>query len=222
MYYEAKIPCMDLRHRPGRSPGWRTRRAWAQSEPADSQQGQQATSEAQQAAPRPPWLFLGPRIGVGGEIAEPSDFNGTIQRLFPSGNSYFPVYSQLGIDLAERVPLAATGYNLSFSQLLTVSGLDQNFALPVLSLLLGVMTPFGLEASLGPQLEVANAGGGAFLAPSMVYAVGWRLTFGGISVPVTLFVNPLPPERRVRLAVLAGVDYGFSPSRPTPHPPFNY
>lgn len=211
---------------------------WAQSEPVSPQEGQQAPSEGQQqaasegqntgsagqrqAAPRPPWLFLGPRMGVGGEIAQPSDFNDTIQGLFPSGNSYFPVYSQLGINLAERVALAESGYNLSFSELFTVSGLDQNFAFPMLSLLLGLVTPFGLEASLGPQLELANNGSGAFLAPSMVYAIGWRLSFHGISVPVTVFVNPLPPDRRVRLAVLAGVDYGFSPPGPTPRPPFNY
>jgi hypothetical protein len=204
---------------------------WAQDDAGGAQQGQQATlplppqaaPDAQQAAPRPPWLFIGPRVGVGGEIAQPSDFNDSVQRLFPSGNSYFPVYSQLGVDVAERIPLAETGYHLFFNQLFTVSGLDQNYALPVFSLLLGAMTPFGLEAALGPQLELANSGSGSYVAPSIVYALGWRFSVDGISIPLTLFVNPLPPTRWVRLTVLAGVDYGFSPSRPKPPtPPFNY
>lgn len=181
-----------------------------------------AAPSAAPAAPRTPWLFLGPRIGISGEISQPSDFNDTIQRFFPTGHSYFPVYSQIGVDLSERISLAQTGYHLFFSQLLTVSGLDQNFALPVFDLLLGAMTPFGLEAALGPQLELANDGSSTYLAPSMVYAVGWRFSISGLSLPVMLFVDPLPPTRRVRLTVLAGVDYGFVPPGPKPPSPFNY
>ena len=191
--------------------------AWTQDE------GGAAPAQAEPPSPpRSPWLYLGPRIGVGGEIAQPSDFNDTVQRIFPSGHAYFPVYSQIGLDLSERVPLAQTGFHLSFSQLLTVVGLDQNFALPVLDLLLGATTPFGLEAGLGPQLELADDGSGISLAPSIVYAVGWRFSFGGVSLPVMMFIDPLPPTRRVRLAVLAGVDYGFTPPGPRPPAPFNY
>jgi hypothetical protein len=191
--------------------------------PAPAQSPAPSPAPAQPpAAPRPPWLFLGPRIGISGEISQPSDFNDTIQRFFPTGHSYFPVYSQIGVDLSERISLAQTGYHLFFSQLLTVSGLDQNFALPVLDLLLGAMTPFGLEAALGPQLELANDGSSTYLAPSMVYAVGWRFSISGLSLPVMLFVDPLPPTRRVRLTVLAGVDYGFTPPGPKPPSPFNY
>jgi len=191
--------------------------AWAQDE------GGTAPAQAEPSPPpRSPWLSLGPRVGVGGEIAQPSDFNDTVQRIFPSGHTYFPVYSQIGVDLSEQVPLAQTGFHLYFSQLLTVVGLDQNFALPVLDLLLGATTPFGLEAGLGPQLELADDGSGVSLAPSIVYAVGWRFSFGGVSLPVMMFVDPLPPTRRLRLAVLAGVDYGFTPPAPKPPAPFNY
>jgi len=193
----------------------------AQAAPGTADQGPAAPS-VQPEQPRAPWLFLGPRIGVGGEISQPSDFNDTIQRFFPSGHSYFPVYSQIGLDLSERVSLADTGYHLFFSQLLIVSGLDQNFALPSFSVLIGAMAPFGLEVALGPQVELADDGNGAYVAPSLVYAVGYRLRVGGLSLPVTVFVDPLPPTRRVRLTVLAGVDYGFAPSRPKPPPPFNY
>ncbi len=194
----------------------------AQGAPGAAAKEQNPSAADQPEPQRVPWLYVGPRIGVGGEIAQPSNFNDTVQRVFPSGHSYFPVYSQIGLDLSERVSLAETGYHFFFSQLLAVSGLDQNFALPSLSFLLGAMTPFGLEAALGPQLELANDGGGAYVAPSLVYAVGYRLHVGFVSIPVMLFVDPLPPNRRIRLTILAGVDYGFAPSRPKPPPAFNY
>ena len=168
------------------------------------------------------WLYVGPRIAVAGEIAQPADFNAEIQRFYPSSSSYFPVYSQIGVEVGERVSLAGSGYRLSFREQVLVAGLDQNFALPVFRLMLGVLTPFGLEAAIGPQLELGYGSSTAGVSPSLVYSLGWRFSFGAVSVPVFVVADPLPPNRKVRVSIMAGVDYGFSPARPKPTAPFNY
>ncbi len=181
-------------------------------------------ASAQSEGPPPsPWLFLGLRVAVAGEITQPAGFNAAIQSFYPSPNAYFPVYSQIGLNLAEQVSIAESGYRLSFSELVLLSGLDQNFALPLLRLMVGVLMPFGLEAGLGPQLELTKTSSAIGVAPSLIYSIGWRFSIGAVTLPVTLVVDPLPPERHVRVSLMAGVDYGLSPSRPpTPKTPFNY
>jgi len=182
-----------------------------------------AADSAGAGAPAEPWFFLGPRVAVAGEVAQPADFNAEIQRFYPSASTYFPVYSQIGLEIAERLSAMGSGYRLSFREQLLISGLDQNFALPVARVLLGVLTPFGLEAAIGPQLELVYSGSALGVAPSLVYSVGWRFSLGSISVPVFAVAEPLPPDRKARISVMAGVDYGFAPARPAkPQTPFNY
>lgn len=174
---------------------------------------------------RTPWLLVGGRIGAAYEYAKPSEFNALIQPFFPSHNSYFPVYSILGVSLTESIAISNTGFRLALTQLPTVSGLDQNYAMPRLTLLVGVQTGFGLEGGVGAQLEpvVASKGSGVEVGPSLVYSVGWRFTFGKVSVPITLMADPLPPHRHPRASLMAGIDYGFAPSAPKrPKSPFNY
>ncbi|HUJ66122.1 MAG TPA: hypothetical protein VLX59_11325 [Acidimicrobiales bacterium] len=172
-------------------------------------------------AAKPPWLFVGARVAVVGEIAKPSAFNTEIQRIWAGTRSYFPVYSQLGLEATEMIPIDGSGFHVSLGEQVLVAGLDQNFALPMFRLLLGVAMPFGLEVALAPQLEPAYIHG-LVAAPSLAYAVGWRFPLGAIQIPVTLVLDPLPPARRVRLSVMGGIQYGFRPSRPVARTPFNY
>ena len=195
--------------------------AWAAGTSSPAASGSSVAASQSSA----PWLFVGGRIGAGYEYAKPSDFNSLIQPFFPSANSYFPVYSTLGLSVTESIAIAQTGFRFTMTQLPSVSGLEQNYAMPRLTLLFGVQTGFGLEGGVGPQIEpvVASAGSGVAVGPSLVYAVGWRFSFGRVSVPVTLMVDPLPPHRHPRATLMAGIDYGFAPKAPKPRrAPFNY
>lgn len=174
------------------------------------------------AAVRQPWLHVGGRIGVTYEFGNKAEFNNAVQQFYPNNFTYFPLYSRVGAALSERVPIGKTGHRFTVSQLLEVTGLDQNFALPSLTLLMGVETSFGLEAGLGPKLELSIANGGYYLAPSLVYAVGWRFQANQVEFPVAVLVEPFPPQRRVRVSIIAGIDYGIPRAEPKPQKPFNY
>lgn len=98
--------------------------------------------------------------------------------------------------------------------------------MPRITVLVRVQTSFGLEGGLGPLIEpvVAHPGSaGVTASPSLVYSVGWRFSFGRVSLPVSLMVDPLPPHRHPRATLMAGIDYGFAPKLPKrPRSPFNY
>lgn len=197
--------------------------AWAAGGSTGTSSGTAAPVAAKSSTA--PWLLIGGRMGVAYEYAKPSEFNALIQPFFHSKNSYFPVYSVLALSVTERFAIGDTGFRLTLTQLPTVSGLDQNYAMPRFAFLVGVQTNFGLEGGIGPEIEpvVKPAGSGVTVGPSLVYSVGWRFSFGHVSLPITLMVNPLPPSRHPRAALLAGIDYGFAPKAPkVRRPPFNY
>ena len=171
---------------------------------------------------RTPWLYLGTRLGAEYQLESPGDFNDSIQKLSPGNQSYFPVYSRIGISIIERVPIGNTGSSFTLNQLAEVSGLDQNFVLPSGTLLVGIHLPSGLEAALGPRIEPFAESGGVKTVPSLVYSIGWRFKIGRSSLPVDVMVDPLPPGRHLRLALVTGIDYGFAPHRSKPSQPFNY
>ena len=179
-------------------------------------------SEPQAAPGDTPWLFIGPRIGAALTVAAPSDYNTIVQAFFPSSNTYFPVSSRLGVDLSMRFPLPDSGFRFSLEQLLAVDGLEQDFALPRYCLLVGVEAPFGLEAGIGPELQLVDGKSGISVGTSLLLTAGWRFSFGNLSIPVDLQLDPLPPDRRMRVSILSGVDFGFSPKPAKPRAPFNY
>jgi hypothetical protein len=79
---------------------------------------------AEDQAP-PPWLWVGPRIGISGEISKPSDFDDRIQEFFPKSRKYFPVYSEIGLAVEQRIRIGDSGYQLFLQQRILVGGLDQ-------------------------------------------------------------------------------------------------
>jgi hypothetical protein len=171
----------------------------------------------------PPWLWLGPRIGVTGVITKPSDFDDYIEEIFPKSRDYFPVYSEIGLAVEQRVRIEGNGYQWFLQERILVGGLDQTVALPSLSLLLGISTPFGLEIGLGPDFSLESKSGGAVIAPAMVYTVTWVFYISdGTKIPVTFSAVPIPPEGKARLSVLAGLDFGLRFEREKKKTPFNY
>lgn len=181
-----------------------------------------AAQDAAGGASGTPWLFLGGRIGVEYQSQTPADFNASIQKLYPGSTTYFPVYSTIGISLTERIPVGSAGYSVTINQLAGISGIDQNFFLPSGTLLLGIHMPFGLQMALGPRIEPFADGGSVKTTPSLVYTVGWRFELGKASIPVDIVVDPLPPGRHLKVALVAGIDFGFAPQSSKPSQPFNY
>lgn len=175
-----------------------------------------------QSEERPPWIWIGPRIGLTGVAATPKHFNSVIQEIFPSDRKYFPLYTQIGLSVQQRIPLGQSDFHLTFQELISVAGFDQAMALPSISLLLGLRAPFGLEVGLGPDLSLKSKSGSAALAPAMIYAVGWIFSLGEISVPLTFTAIPIPPEGKSRFSLLTGMDFGLKPKSTKKDTPFNY
>jgi hypothetical protein len=174
---------------------------------------------AQQAQAREPWLFVGPRVGVTWAMTGISQFDQEFQALYSAERSYFPLYSQLGLSLAQHLRLRPSGFRLTIQEGALLSGLDQNFALPSVNLLVGVHLHFGLEASLGPELTFPPDGG---VQPALIYTLGWRFPFNKASVPVLLVFSPLPDDRLARLTLLSGIDFELLPKISRKKTPFNY
>jgi hypothetical protein len=170
----------------------------------------------------PPWLWLGPRIGVTGEISKPSDFDDRIQEFQPKSRDYFPVYSEIGLAIEQSIQLDQKEHRLFVQERILVGGLDQTMVLPSLSLLLGYRAASGLQIGLGPDFSYESDGGDAELAAAMVYTLGGSFTLDGKKIPIVLSAVPIPPEGKPRLSILTGLDFGFSFKREKEQTPFNY
>jgi hypothetical protein len=171
----------------------------------------------------PPWLWLGPRIGITGVVSKPADFNDIIQEFFPKSRQYFPAYSEIGLAVEQRIRIEGSGYQLFLQERILAGGLDQTVVLPSLSLLLGFSTPFGLEIGLGPDFSLESKSDETVIAPAMVYTLGWSFfTAEGVKIPVVFSAVPIPPEGKARLSLLTGLDFGLRFKREKKKTPFNY
>jgi hypothetical protein len=164
---------------------------------------------AQEAAPRT-LLFFGPRMGVSAVIQEPRNFDNDMQSLLhDSSRSYFPVYSEMGIQAQQLFPLAGASGYLTFQQTLLLGGLDQGMPLPSAYMTLGYRMGFGLELGLGPYITVGSPGGSPGFAFSMVYTLGWTFVTPGFSLPLTLVFVPLPSYVNPHVSLLFGFSFGM-------------
>jgi hypothetical protein len=171
----------------------------------------------------PSWLWLGPRIGVTVVISKTSEFDDIIQQFYSKSRQYFPLYSEIGLAVEQRVRIGGSGYQLFLQERILAGGLDQTVVLPSLSLLLGFSTPFGLEIGLGPDFSLESKSSGAVISPAMAYTLGWSfLISDGIKIPVVLSAVPIPPEGKPRLSLLTGLDFGLTFKREKKKTPFNY
>ncbi len=172
---------------------------------------------------RPPWLVIGPRVGVTAVVTPQWRFDRQIQEIFPAGRDYFPVTSEIGVNLDERIRLEPAGSALVFRQTLLVGGLEQNVLLPSLAALVGVSMGFGLEALIGPELSLDASTGDAEVVPSLAVAVAWVFHVWDRPVPLTLLVVPLSVDWEPRITLLAGIDFPLRNRAPEKKKPaFNY
>jgi hypothetical protein len=170
----------------------------------------------------PPWLWLGLRLGITGVLAQPEDFDALIQQLQPKSRQYFPVYSEIGGFVEQRIKLGRGGYRLFLQERFLMGGLDQTMVLPSISLLAGFRTPRGLQFGIGPDFSRPGEGGDSELEPAMVYTVGYTFMLEDKEIPLILSAVPIPPEGKPRFSVLSGLDFGLDLKREKEPPPFNY
>jgi hypothetical protein len=178
---------------------------------------------AQEQQEKPPWLAIGPRVGVTGVVTPQWRFDRQTQEIRSRDSMYFPVYSEIGFNLDERIRLDASGSALIFRQTVLAGGLDQNVLLPSLAGLVGIGTGFGLEALVGPELSLHASTGDPRFVASLAVAVGWVFRVWDRPVPLTLVVVPLSVDWEPRITLLAGIDFPVRIRIPEKKKPaFNY
>jgi hypothetical protein len=155
-------------------------------------------------------LVYGPRVGVTYIVADPEAFDESLQQLFPdSGREYFPIVTQFGVSVEQRIRLGETESHFAFQEIFLIGGLDQNIVIPSLSVLIGFRSRAGLELGLGPNLSMKRSGEeGTGAGVSVVYAVGWTFAFDEVYVPVNLAIVPTPSDRTPRISLLTGFNFG--------------
>lgn len=165
-----------------------------------------AALAAQEEAPRS-ILTFGPRLGVSAVLQEPGSFSSDMRTLlYDSSRDFFPVFTELGIQAQQALPLGGSGAFFLFQQTLLVGGLEQRMPLPSLSVTLGCRLPFGLELGIGPYATIVPGDPG--FTVSMVYAVGWTFAMQDFQVPLMLTFVPIPSYSSPRLSLLSGLNFG--------------
>ncbi len=152
-----------------------------------------------------PRLFFGPRIGVSAVVMDPSAFNTSMQVTFPnSAKQYFPVFTEMGMQALQLVPLGESRSSLSFQEMILVSGLDQSIPVVSVNAIIGYRMGAGLEIGLGPYVSSVTPSGSFGLSASVVYELGWTIAAKGFSVPVTVMFIPLPSYVNPKVSLLLG------------------
>jgi hypothetical protein len=168
-----------------------------------------ALAAAQEGEPPRLEFAFGPRVGVTYVMASPQEFNDAVQEIFPDGSrDYIPIFTQFGLNFEQRVRLGDTSSHFAFQEVLLLGGVDQNFYLPSLSVLIGFRSRAGLEFGLGPNLSLTSRlgnPGNVELKLAVVFSGGWTFMFSNVFVPVDLAFVPSPEGSR--LTLLTGFNF---------------
>jgi hypothetical protein len=167
-----------------------------------------ALSAAQEGEGEPPRLELafGPRVGVSYVLVGSQEFNDAVQEIFPDpSREYFPIFTQFGLNFEQRIRLGDTRSHFAFQEVLLLGGVDQNFYLPSLSVLIGFRSRTGLEFGMGPNLSLKRSSGSTEPSLAVVFSAGWTFMFSNVFVPVDLAFVPSPEGSR--LTLLTGFNF---------------
>ena len=154
-------------------------------------------------------FVFGPRVGATYVMVEDWDaYDETMQVPFPdTDRQYFPIITQFGVNLEQRIRLGGTQSHFAFQEVLLVGGIDQNTPLPSLSMLIGFRSHAGLEIGLGPNLSMSVKNNVPVVAMSVVIAAGWTFSFNDVYVPVNIAIVPTPRDSSPRLTILTGFNF---------------
>jgi hypothetical protein len=144
---------------------------------------------AQLAPPPARSLSLsGPRFGI--TTLSP----GIVDQLARRDVNLNPVISQIGWQVERQFFAAGGGVTVLHEWVGLVGGLDQGYAIPSASWMVGVRTAEGLEFGVGPNLTPAGVG--------LALAAGVTVRAGVMNVPFNIAV--VPSQAGVRVSMLAG------------------
>ncbi len=152
-------------------------------------------------------LFFGPCLGVGSVVISGDAFNSNMQAIYPTDHPYYPVFTQMGVEAGQIVPIGGSKSSFAFHEIFLLGGLDQGMPMPSLDVFFGYYSPIGLEVGVGPYFAVMAPNSSVKLTASVVYSIGWSLTFPGLVMPIRLVFIPLPSYANPQLSLLVG--FGF-------------
>jgi len=152
-------------------------------------------------------IVYGPRVGVTWVATSRQDFDAAIQGVFPADREYFPIFTQFGFSLEQRIRLGTTQSHFAFQEVLILGGLDQNIIMPSLSVMIGFRSRIGLEFGLGPNVSLKRSPEGPGVDLSVAYSLGWTFSFEDVFVPVDIAVIPTPSDGKARITLLTGFNF---------------
>ena len=154
-------------------------------------------------------LIFGPRVGVSFIILDQKDFNAEMQKIFGSENEYYPFFSELGLTIQQLIPLKGSNSYLSFYELFSLGGMDQNMALPSFNFLIGYKHRLGFEFAIGPYFTIFDNSGKLKMDFSLTYMLGWSLINSTYSVPINLMFIPYPSYGNPRFTLTVGINFNI-------------
>jgi hypothetical protein len=167
-------------------------------------------SGAQESRQKPDrQMIFGPRVGATYMMIDPDSFDENMREVFreETEGNYFPLFTQFGIHLEQRIPLGNTNSQFVFQEVLLLGGLDQSAALPSASVLIGYRTAAGFEIGLGPNASLARSGDEIKIGISVAYGLGWTFTIEDVNVPVNFAAVPTPSDGHPRFTILTGFNF---------------
>lgn len=143
-------------------------------------------------------------------FAQWSEFDTALQGIYPDdGRTYHPIFAQFGVDFEQWIRLGGTESHFVFREVITVGGLDQNIAIPSLSILVGHRINIGLDFGLGPNFALTSINGLPALSVSVVYSTGLTFSFNDVYVPVNLAFVPTPSDSHPRPSLLTRFNFSI-------------
>ena len=132
--------------------------------------------------------LAGPRFGI--TTLSP----GVVDSLAAEQVSVRPVISQFGWQVERQFFTSGGGVSVLNEWVGLLGGLDQGYAVPSLSWMVGVRSSEGLEFGLGPNVTPAGV--------ALALAAGVTVRTGVVNVPLNVAV--VPSQAGTRVSILAG------------------
>jgi hypothetical protein len=148
-----------------------------------------ATPARCQIAPPPARTLslAGPRFGI--TTLSP----GVVDALAKERINVRPVISQFGWQVERQFFTTGSGVSMLNEWVGLLGGLDQGYAIPSLSWMVGVRSSEGLEFGLGPNVTPAGV--------ALVLAAGVTVRTGVVNVPLNVAVVPSQAGTRVSMLI---------------------
>jgi hypothetical protein len=156
-------------------------------------------AQDEQNAPEGFTFIIGPRIGISYTFTTAEEYTKSVNKIYP-GSDYVPFNTIFGINFEQRILLGQTNSHFAFQEVVTIHGLEQSIALPILALLIGYRDESGLEFGLGPIIS--------FKGISVLGAVGYTISYRGVYIP--LDITCTIPSKKTPISITFTTGFNFT------------